>query len=310
MYDIIGLLKLLGKPINLPVTIILLLNTSVGIIISLAARTGMEEDQWISWCVSIAAMLFSVMLVSMKWFNRLLFYVLRPKGTCKKASETEYHERITPIFADAVQRARALMPSVSENIELYVIENDSVFVWSCGPNIVYVTTAAISELPDDEIGALIARECAHIGNRDFELLVLIFISNLPNVISLFVWFISDKFIAIMQDVMRRSSDNSTDGGFVVIACFLTRVVCFFLFLPIFLWMVFALLLNLYSMRRKELDADTLSVRLGYADALQSVLNKLFENEAWYKRIISPLPSLEKRMQNIQEVLNPSETPAA
>lgn len=45
MYDIIGLLKLLGKPINLPVTIILLLNTSVGIAISLATRTGIEEDQ-------------------------------------------------------------------------------------------------------------------------------------------------------------------------------------------------------------------------------------------------------------------------
>lgn len=310
MYDITGLLKLLGKPINYTVTLVLILNTSLGMILAFMKRSNIQGEQWITWCISILVLLLSVMLVTMKWFNKLLFIILSPGGDRAKAEETTYHERITPIFADAVQRARSVLPDIKSDVQLYIVANTGTVVKSCGPNIVYVTTGALDAFTDDELGALFARECGHIGNRNFELKTLLFISNIPNVICVVFWFIVDLFIGFFQKVFS-SESSSPESGLVGIACFVGRVLFFFAFLPIFLWIAFIILLNMYSLRQKELDADILSVRLGYADALQSVLPKLYEEEtAWYKRFISVVPTLQKRMENIQKALNPEDAPDA
>ena len=303
MYDIVGLLKQLTKPINYTVALVLFMNTLLVIILPLLVG---GQANWMGWCISIATLIISLMVVTMKWFNKLLFTILRAKGKCQLANKSDYHERITPIFADAVQRARAVTPVIRQDIELYVIENEIPIVKSCGSNIIYATTAAIDSLTDDELGAFLARECGHIGNRDFELMTLIVVSNVPNVLTILYWKVTDMFLSFFQKVFGR---GDTDSALAGLACFLIRVALFCLFLPFFLWLLFIYAINLYSLRQKELSADAFSVCLGYAEAMESGLEKLFDHDtSLIDRILSPIPSLSKRIENIHNIVN--STPAA
>ncbi len=302
MCDIIGLLKLLTKPINYTVAFVLFMNTMLVIIFPYLVSGQVD---WMGWCMSITILIISLMIVTMKWFNKLLFRILRAKGKCQIANESIYHERITPIFADVVQRARAVTPIIRQDIELYVIENEAPIVTSSGSNIIYATTAAIDTLTDDELGAFFARECGHIGNRDFELMTLIVVSNVPAALSILYWKATDMLLSFFQKIFRR---DDTDSSFAWLACFLTRAAVFCLFLPFFLWLLFIYAINLYSLRQKELAADTFSVCLGYAEAMESGLEKLFDhNTSLIDRILSPIPTLSKRIENIRNIVN--STPA-
>ena len=293
MYDLIGLLKLLIKPINYPVTLVLFLNTSLGAVSTLMLGGKMD---WMSWCISIAILLVSILLVTMKWFNKLLFLLMRKEGPYAAVSETKYHERLTPIFADAVQRARSVTPNIRTDIELYIVENEEPIIKSSGSNIIYATTGAIEILDDEELGSFFARECGHIGNRDFEITVLLLVSGIPNIIALLIWKITDLFCKAIPRI--------TGDGVGVLAGMAMRILSFIGFIPFFLWILFIYLLNVYSLRQKELSADAFSVCLGYAAAMESGLPKLYGKQpSLLYRLLGFMPSVEKRMQNIQNIVN-------
>lgn len=298
MYDIIGLLKLLTKPVNYTITLVLFLNTSVGILLPFLQG---NTPNLTNWSISIAALLISVMLVTMKWFNKLIFTLFRIKGKCSKVDKSSYHERLSPIFADAVQRSRAVAPNIREDIEFYIVENDElVGVKSSGSNIIHITTAAADQLTDEELGAMLARECGHIGNRDFELKTLLFLSGIPNVVIVLCWKIQDLILKLIKNVFR--------GGLESLACDIVRIMAFVMFLPIFLWMILIVAINLSSFQQKEMDADTFSVCLGYANELESALKKIYSDKiSLIDRFFGGIPSLEKRLKNIENIVNSTTT---
>ncbi len=175
---------------------------------------------------------------------------VRPISTRK---EKEY---LLPIYEEVYENAKQKDTKLSNNINLYIIDNMYVNSFAIGRKTIAVTMGAIQTFSQDELKGVIAHEFGHLSNGDTKALLLSTIGN--GIFSILILIL--KFIFIITDLIFSFMRIPFANIFTLIASFLFDVgVIVFSY-------VSQIILSVNS-RKNELSADRFAFDIGYGEEL-------------------------------------------
>ena len=180
------------------------------------------------------------------WFSDRIALAM---SRAKRISETD-DPALFQLVAEQAQRAGLPMPKV------YVMDTDSPNAFATGRNPEHATVAVTAGirrlLTSEELGAVLAHEMAHVGNRDT--LIMTVVATIAGAISMLQW------VAFFGGGHRDERGGSNWIGMLII----------FIVMPIA-----AMLVRMAISRSREYQADATGARTsGNPDALANALEKL------------------------------------
>ncbi len=216
---------------------------------------------------------------------------VRPISTRK---EKEY---LLPIYEEVYENAKQKDTKLSNNINLYIIDNMYVNSFAIGRKTIAVTMGAIQTFSQDELKGVIAHEFGHLSNGDTKALLLSTIGN--GIFSILILIL--KFIFIITDLIFSFMRIPFANIFTLIASFLFDVgVIVFSY-------VSQIILSVNS-RKNELSADRFAFDIGYGEELMYslyILQKISlpQNLKLIDRLRASHPNTAKRIEQLENLLD-------
>lgn len=259
----------------------------------------------------VVSLLTGILLYAVSMTIALSFVgeaILRLQTGCRKIKRQDQLDRIQPIFQEVYAKAKAQTPSIPDDVQIYINEDNSPNAFATGRKTICVTKGLL-ERPTEEIKATLGHEFGHLAHHDTDLILVISIGNLvvTTVLILIKLFISlfSEFAGLICSLA------GILGGFFIIgtlADWLVRLSGFLANLCVsggmWLWMKLGDLLVLKSSRANEFEADEYSFRLGYGDALCQLFDNLDEGEqprGLFASLASSHPATNDRIHHLQEL---------
>ena len=259
----------------------------------------------------VVSLLTGILLYAVSMTIALSFVgeaILRLQTGCRKIKRQDQLDRIQPIFQEVYAKAKAQTPSIPDDVQIYINEDNSPNAFATGRKTICVTKGLL-ERPTEEIKATLGHEFGHLAHHDTDLILVISIGNLvvTTVLILIKLFISlfSEFAGMICSLA------GILGGFFIIgtlADWLVRLSGFLANLCVsggmWLWMKLGDLLVLKSSRANEFEADEYSFRLGYGDALCQLFDNLDEGEqprGLFASLASSHPATNDRIHHLQEL---------
>lgn len=259
----------------------------------------------------VVSLLTGILLYAVSMTIALSFVgeaILRLQTGCRKIKRQDQLDRIQPIFQEVYAKAKAQTPSIPDDVQIYINEDNSPNAFATGRKTICVTKGLL-ERPTEEIKATLGHEFGHLAHHDTDLILVISIGNLvvTTVLILIKLFISlfSEFAGLICSLA------GILGGFFIIgtlADWLVRLSGFLANLCVsggmWLWMKLGDLLVLKSSRANEFEADEYSFRLGYGDALCQLFDNLDEGEqprGLFASLSSSHPATNDRIHHLQEL---------
>ena len=197
-------------------------------------------------------------------------WVLRLKYNCSEIEDTTILEKINILFDEVYSKSKLKNTNISENIQLFIQENNEANAFAIGRNSICITTGLL-DLPNEEIKAVLAHEFGHISNKDTDLVLVVTIANLfINVTFALVWAVLWIIRAIGWIISLLV--GIVAGGIADLVTWLSMSIFNFGAVIVIggiqmLWnCVGSLILN-YTSRDDEFAADKFACELGYGEAL-------------------------------------------
>ena len=267
---IVDFVKNLGRKKNIFAVIYLLLNV---VIVTLLMQLFVGNF-WLGllYGVILYAITATIALSPVgEWMFRLF-------NGCKKIKDPEILNRLTPLFLEVKERAKAKRADciIHDSITLYIREDDDINAFAMGRRTVCVTRGLLA-LNDEQIKAVLGHEFGHLATHDTDLTLLITVGNF--IITAIVTFIRVILIIYSFIVSIIAAFAGEDGAIIhlmnAVSTFLTTLLINGL---MWLWSQLGILLVMKSSRDAEYEADAFSCDLGYADGLVSFFRILSDME--------------------------------
>lgn len=219
-------------------------------------------------------------------------WILRRQSGCKIISGEEA-ERLKPLFNEVYEKARALDPSISDSVKLYISDDPDPNAFATGRKTICVTSGLLI-FNDEQIKGTLAHEFGHIAHKDTDLLLLICVGNLLMSIIFFMVRLITNFVAFIVAI-------AVDDIAISISRFLLDVVLAFF---IWAWTKLGTLLVLHSGRENEFEADKFAYDLGYGEDLEFVLDCLGDGgsgRSLWANLQSTHPENRIRIERLQQL---------
>lgn len=191
---------------------------------------------------------------------------------------------------------------------LWVQESEDINAGAAGAGIVAVTRAAVEELSPPQLEAVLAHELGHHTYRHARFLLALNYYGLPVTV---IARLFNALVIMTVGAVWVAYRNSGNALMLIFAgCFLTMC-CLVFFLPFLVPAMAGLLGAAALSRATELAADRYAAQLGYAPALQQVLQHWIhlghdaahaQMNPW-RRATASHPTAAKRIQHLQTYLN-------
>ncbi len=290
-------IKSLFKPHKIPVIIYLVLNVAIiTFIFNLFTEAGSSgEFDPISIPIALGAYTLSVMIA----LSPIGEWVLRLQLGCKKIKRMDYAEYLTPIFREVYGRAKQVNPSLPDNIELCMSDDDYANAFATGRKTICVTKGMIEKTSAMELKGVLAHEFAHIANHDTDLIRIVTVGNFMITALVLVIRIVFKILSIfgwVDLIIFRSRGSQLAILFSAIGDLIILVL-------MFVWTKLGQYLVLATSRSDEYQADEFAHKLGYSVGLCTFLDRIVEHRA--KGVLAVIssshPSSNDRISRLQQI---------
>ena len=248
-----------------------------------------------SWVISILVTLIIYAVSLSVAFSPIGEKTVRKMTKATNITRQDYIEYLTPIFDEVYSQACILKPSISRNIKLFVVDDDTINAFAVGRNTIALNTGAIESLSEQQLRGILAHEFGHLAYGDTKALLLNLVGN--GVFS----FLCRLFVSILNMfylTMQRRSDGT------LIAVFIKFIYCIFNFCTN-IFMGIGLIITSINSRNSEYLADNYAYLIGYGDNLIDVLeviSSVSNNKmSFMEKITASHPYTRERIIKLQSL---------
>ncbi len=288
----IDFFKNVFKKNNIGVIIWLILNTFI-VTVVLGSLFG---EEWWSFCLGFVVYILLLAIT----LSPVGEAILRYQCKCKKITNQEYLNRLTPIFTEVYEKAKKKNPEIPDNVQFYINYEDEPNAFATGRRTVCITEGLL-ECSDSEIKAVLAHEFGHLAHKDTDAILIIEVGNLLVTGMFVVWrFLFNVVTTIMSFVIGIVSDSIAG---VVVGLIYRVCIDFILVLAMKIWTKLGVLLCLHSARKNEKLADQYSYELGYGEYLCEFLDTLepSKTKGLWAALNSSHPDSDKRIAYLKQL---------
>ena len=210
-----------------------------------------------------------VISLALSPYGEVLFRLI---NKCQPIEDPVIQERVYPLFQEVYERARMIQPEISNQVTLFIQQNEAVNAFATGRSSICITSGLLG-CPDDVIKGVLAHVFGHLAHKDIDVIVLLNVANwMLNIALSMIWLMLLFFKVLLklfgwlswrEGKMSYTSARLLPGliGFIQ-----------FLLIKVFrnLWNVIGNLLIRFSDRDAEYRADQFASDLGYGEALMQL----------------------------------------
>ncbi|MCR5322058.1 MAG: M48 family metalloprotease [Lachnospiraceae bacterium] len=295
---IVEFFKRMTRKANIPVLIYLVLNIFViAGIISLVLGGG-TMPFWQALLIGIVLYAISL-LIALSPFGE---WILRMQTGCKKIKRVEQIEFIEPIFREVYDRAKQLDPTIPDDVQIYLNDDEEPNAFATGRKTVCMTKGMLN-MPVEQIKATLAHEFGHLAHKDTDLILVVSVGNLivttfilgiRLIIDLFhiVFSIFTLFLGGAEGAIAALINAAYHGLITLIVAGLTWI-----------WTKIGTLLVMKASRSNEYEADEFALNLGYGNELCAILDTIDEGHAkgLFANLVSTHPDKDDRIARLQQL---------
>jgi Zn-dependent protease with chaperone function len=224
-------------------------------------------------------------------------FILRIQSGCKKIKRPDYLQRLMPLFNEVYARAKAKDPSISDNVGLYMSNDDIPNAFATGRKTICVTKGFLT-FSDEQIKGALAHEFAHLAHKDTDLLLLISVGNML-ISAIFVIY---RIIINISLFFFVTMSRSEFIGRILTAIFINAILASL----IWVWTKIGSLLVRHSSRQNEFEADQFAHELGYGKELCVTLEILesmgsSSGNSFWAQLQSTHPDTDDRIARLQNM---------
>ena len=251
---------------------------------------GIEND----WVIGGTGIICSLLIYAISLAIALSDFgerSLRRKCGAKPIKDQEVLRRIMPLFNEVYSRAKWATPGISEDIKLFITDDEDVNAFATGRKTICITKGLLS-IPDAEIKGVLAHEFGHIAHKDTDALQFVFVGNVivsigASILSTFMYFMSVSVCAAFKEGL---------FGYVMGHFFKYTVGPAIMWL----WGKIGELLVLRTGRANEYLADQYAYTLGYGRGLCNMLYKYGDTKSHgvFAILSSTHPATEDRIAKL------------
>lgn len=238
------------------------------------------------------------------WYRKVVLNLREPNEIEKK--------RIMPIYNEVYRRALTVSPNLSQDIQLFIYNDDNINAFAIGLRTVAVHRGLlVNNIYDNEIAAILGHEFAHIANGDTFCTILAVQSNaivsIFRTIFSFLMIVAAKIVGFCVALAFDTAQGAENGFTIADACVrgLNWLIDKFVLIFVFISVIIAQ----YSRRQHELAADNFAARLGYGQPMIHFFQR-YEQFDSTSNIFSlshllygTHPSIQTRILNLQSSVN-------
>ncbi len=222
-------------------------------------------------------------------------WILRLQQGCKPLARKEHIDRLIPLFNEVYNKAKALDPSIPDDVKLFISNDSNPNAFATGRKTICLTKGLL-EFSDDEIKATLAHEFGHLSNKDTDLILIVTVGNMI----VAVLFVLYRIFVTVAGIMFSIVSNSLGG---LITTFFIDVI---LVGMMWLWTKFGTVLVMHSSRNNEFEADKFAHQCGFGTSLIHVLDQFNEiqvgaTKGLWANLVSSHPDPDQRIGKLQEL---------
>lgn len=219
-------------------------------------------------------------------------WILRRQTGSKKITRKEYQDRLFPLFAEVLEKARKIDPSIPKDVQLFLNDDKHPNAFATGRKTICLTKGFLN-YSDEEIKATFAHELGHLAHKDTDLILIITIGNFIVTGFFIVFRFLFYLFAIMSAFVNRSLSTLFIGIFVDVI-FVGMM---------WVWTKIGTLLVMHSKRQAEYLADEFAYKCGYGNELASVLDSFEPSGAkgLWANLASTHPESDDRIAKLQNL---------
>ena len=293
---LVDFFKRMARKSNIPVIIYLVLNIFVIAGIVYLMCSGIPMPFWEALLIGLGLYIVSLVIA----LSPIGEWILRLQTGCKKIKRAEQLNFIMPIFNEVYQKAKALDPSISDNVQLYISDDEDPNAFATGRKTVCVTEGMM-HMPPEQIKATLGHEFGHLAHKDTDLILVVSVGNLIvttfiilvrlaidishilfGIITIFIGG-SEGFLAAIFNTMYHAMITAIVSGLT------------------WIWTKIGVLLVMKSSRANEFEADEFSFRLGYGPELCALLDTICGSnpKGLFANLASSHPDKDDRIAKLQ-----------
>jgi heat shock protein HtpX len=274
--------KNITKKSNIGVLIYLILNT----LIVIDLFSGFKDLKSILTGIIVYAVSLAIAL------SPIGEWLLRVQTGCKKIKRKEYVDRLEPLFLEVVAKARAINPSIPENVQLFMNNDQEPNAFATGRKTVCLTKGFLN-YSDEQIKATFAHELGHLAHKDTDLILVVTIGNFIVTGAFICYRLMVNLFGIFLAIVSRNFAPA-------IVNFLIDSVLVAL---MWIWTKIGTMLVMHSSRKNEYIADEFAFNCGYGDSLAAVLDTFSSSSSkgLWANLVSSHPDSDDRIARLQEL---------
>jgi heat shock protein HtpX len=290
--------KRMARKSNVPVIIYLVLNI---IVISGIVNLFLSGGTMPWWKALLCGILLYVISLAIA-LSPIGEWILRLQTGCTEIEDQEVLNFIMPIFQEVYAKAKALDPSISDDVKLYMSDDSEPNAFATGRKTVCVTEGML-HMPVEQIKATLGHEFGHLAHKDTDLILVVSVGNL--IVSgfiLFVRFCIEMFRIIMGIVS--IFIGGSEGALAALMTGLYHAMITAIVAGLtWIWTKIGVLLVMKSSRANEFEADAFSYSLGYGDELCLLLDNICGSgtRGLFANLASSHPNKEDRIAKLREL---------
>lgn len=290
-------LKRMTRKSNLPLLVYLIINV-VFITEMIYFTIGDYVPYWESLMIGLALYAISISIA----LSPLGEWILRLQTGCKEITRVEYSEFIGPIFKEVYEKAKALDPTIPDDVHLYMNADEDANAFATGRKTICITEGLMHK-PANQIKATLAHEFGHLAHKDTDLILFVSVGNL--IVSALILvvrviiFISYLFGAVVAAFF--GGPQGAVGSIMNAVIHLMETL--FITGLMWVWTKLGVILVMKTSRENEYEADEFSYNLGYGNDLCALLEKIGDVHAngLFANLASSHPDKNERIGRLQKL---------
>ena len=293
---LVDFFKRMARKSNIPVIIYLVLNIFVIAGIVYLMCSGIPMPFWEALLIGLGLYIVSLVIA----LSPIGEWILRLQTGCRKIKRAEQLNFIMPIFNEVYQKAKALDPSISDNVQLYISDDEDPNAFATGRKTVCVTEGMM-HMPPEQIKATLGHEFGHLAHKDTDLILVVSVGNL--IVTTFIILvrlaidISHILFGIVTIFIGGSEGFLAAIFNTIYHAMITAIVSGLTWI----WTKIGVLLVMKSSRANEFEADEFSFRLGYGPELCALLDTICGSnpKGLFANLASSHPDKDDRIAKLQ-----------
>lgn len=250
---------------------------------------------WQAFIISIVLYIASIS-VALSPFGE---WILRLQNGCKKIKKAEQISFLEPIFKEVYDKARKIDPSIPEDVELFMNDDEAPNAFATGRKTICITEGLL-QVPEEQIKATLAHEFGHLAHKDTDLILVVSVGNF--FVTMFILLL--KFATVLMSIFSKLTAvilGNSDLDFMSDIFRWTNDVLIAGFEWLWTWIGIALVMK--SSRKNEYEADEFAYDLGFGNELCALLDNICGSKAkgLFAALASSHPEKDERIANLQKL---------